>query len=72
LISAALTDLTDALLKQGAVGDSEWYIDSKFTSAKGGGEQIGPTRRGKDVRVKATVDRHRLPLAVTTQAANHH
>ena len=34
--------------------------------------QIGPTRRGKGVKIMAIVDRHGLPLAVTTHAANHH
>ena len=37
-----------------------------------GGEQIGPTRRGNGVKIMAIVDRHGLPLAVTTHAANHH
>lgn len=43
-----------------------------FASAKGGGDEIGPTRRGKGVKIMAIVDRHGLPLAVSTHAANHH
>lgn len=43
-----------------------------FASAKGGGEEIGPTRRGKGVKIMAIVDRHGLPLSVSTYAANHH
>ncbi len=43
-----------------------------FSSAKGGGEEIGPTKRGKGVKIMGIVDRHGLPLAVSTHAANHH
>jgi transposase len=60
------------LRAQGELDESECYIDATFASAKGGGEQIGPTRRGKGVKIMAIVDRHGLPLAVTTHAANHH
>ncbi len=40
--------------------------------AKGGGAEIGPTRRGKGLKIMAIVDRHGLPLSVSTHAANHH
>src|SRR5262252_3878112 len=33
---------------------------------------IGPTKRGKGMKIMAIVDRHGLPLAVSTRAANHH
>ncbi len=72
VIRAALTDLANALREAGAIDESEYDIDTTFASAKGGGEQIGPTRRGKGVKIMAIVDRHGLPLAVTTDAANHH
>ncbi|HWS63298.1 MAG TPA: hypothetical protein VN325_11135, partial [Steroidobacteraceae bacterium] len=42
------------------------------SSAKGGGSEVGPTKRGKGVKIIAIVDRHGLPLAVSTHAANHH
>lgn len=32
----------------------------------------GLTKRGKGVKILAIVDRHRLPLSVSTHAANHH
>jgi transposase len=72
VIRAALTDLANALRDDGAIDESECYIDATFASAKGGGDEIGPTRRGKGVKIMAIVDRHGLPLAVTTHAANHH
>ena len=34
--------------------------------------QIGPTKRGKGMKIMAIVDRHGLPLSVSTHAANHH
>ena len=40
--------------------------------AKGGGAEIGATKRGKGLKIKAIVDRHGLPLSVSTHAANHH
>ena len=71
-IRAALTDLANTLRDEGVVDESECYIDATFASAKGGGEAIGPRRRGKGVKIMAIIDRHGLPLAVTTHAANHH
>lgn len=67
-----LTDLANTLREEGEIDESESFIDACFASAKGGGAQIGPTRRGKGVKIMAIVDRHGLPLAVTTHAANHH
>jgi len=40
--------------------------------AKGGGLEIGATKRGKGMKIMAIVDRHGLPLSVSTHAANHH
>ena len=46
--------------------------DATFVMAKGGGAEIGPTKRGKGMKIMAIVDRHGLPLSVSTHAANHH
>jgi len=67
-----LIDLANALRDEGAIDESECFIDATFASAKGGGAEIGPTKRGKGVKIMAIVDRHGLPLAVSTHAANHH
>jgi transposase len=67
-----LADLANTLREEGAIDESESFIDACVASAKGGGAEIGPTRRGKGVKIMAIVDRHGLPLAVTTHAANHH
>jgi len=39
---------------------------------KSGGAEIGPTKRGKGMKIMAIVDRHGLPLSVSTHAANRH
>ena len=57
---------------EGAIDERESFIDATVASAKGDGEGIGPTRRGKGVKILAIVDRHGLPLSVSTHAANHH
>ena len=67
-----LTDLANTLREQGQIDEEECFIDAMFSSAKGGGEEIGLTRRGKGVKIMGIVDRHGLPLAVSTHAANHH
>ena len=36
------------------------------------GKEIGPTKRGKGMKIMAILDRHGLPLSVSTHAANHH
>lgn len=72
VIRSALTDLANLLRREGGIDESECCIDATFASAKGGGEEIGPTKRGKGVKIMAIVDRQGLPLAVTTHAANHH
>jgi transposase len=72
VLREVLTDLANALREQGMIDEREAFIDATFASAKGGGEEIGKTKRGKGVKIMAIVDRHGLPLAVSTHAANHH
>src|SRR5256885_241569 len=72
VLRKVLTDLANTLREEGEIDESECFIDATFASAKGGGEEIGPTRRGKGVKIMAIVDRHGLPLSVSTYAANHH
>ena len=39
---------------------------------KGGGSEIGTTKRVKGMKIMAIVDRYGLPLSVSTHAANYH
>jgi transposase len=72
ILRAILADLANELRNRGDIDESECFIDATFAGAKGGGAQIGPTRRGKGVKIMAIVDRNGLPLSVSTHAANHH
>lgn len=67
-----LTRLANTLREEGALDERERFIDATVASAKGSGDGIGNTRRGKGVKILAIVDRHGLPLSVSTHAANHH
>src|SRR4030095_11791840 len=66
VLREGLTPLAHALREQGDIDERESFIDATFASAKGGGDEIGKTRRGKGVKILAIVDRPRGPLAVRT------
>lgn len=72
ILREVLTQLANALRDAGEIDEQEGFIDATFAGAKGGGDAIGPTKRGKGVKILAIVDRHGLPLSVSTHAANHH
>ena len=72
VLRCVLTDIANELREKGVLDEEECFIDATFAMAKGGGAQIGPTRRGKGLKIMAIVDRHGLPLSVSTHAANHH
>src|ERR1700733_8277516 len=65
-------DFANELRENGALDEEECFIDATFVMAKGGGSEIVPTKRGKGMKIMAIVDRHGLPLSVSTHAANHH
>ena len=72
VLRRVLTDVANELRDKGALDEEECFIDATFVMAKGGGSEIGPTKRGKGLKIMAIVDRHGLPLSVSTHAANHH
>lgn len=67
-----LCSVANELRQREQVDESECFIDATFSPAKGGGEAVGKTKRGKGVKIMGIVDRHGLPLAVSTHAANFH
>jgi hypothetical protein len=67
-----LTDIANELRDRGGLDEEECFIDATFVMGKGGGAEIGTTKRGKGMKIMAIVDRHGLPLSVSTHAANHH
>jgi transposase len=72
ILRRVLTDVANELRERGVLDQEECFIDATFAMAKGGGAEIGPTKRGKGLKIMAIVDRHGLPLSVSTHAANHH
>ena len=72
VLRRVLTDVANELRDRGALNEEECFIDATFIMAKGGGLEIGATKRGKGMKIMAIVDRHGLPLSVSTHAANHH
>jgi Putative transposase of IS4/5 family (DUF4096) len=72
VLRRVLTDIANELRDRGELDEEECFIDATFAMAKGGGAEIGPTKRGKGLKIMAIVDRHGLPLSVSTHAANHH
>jgi transposase len=68
----SLTPLANTWREEGAIDERERFLDATFAAAKGGGEGVGPTRRGTGVKILAIVDRQGLPLSVRTPAAHHH
>jgi transposase len=66
VLREVLTQLANTLRDEGALDERESFIDATFAAAKGGGEAIGLTKRGKGVKILALVTsvvnsgRHRL------------
>src|SRR5512146_1745690 len=69
VLRRVLTDVANELRENGVLDEEESFIDATFAMAKGGGAEIGPTKRGKGLKIMAIVDRHGLPLSVSTHAA---
>jgi transposase len=63
VLRGILTDVANELRERGVLDEEECFIDATFAMAKGGGAEIGPTRRGKGLKIMAIVDRHGLPHA---------
>jgi len=72
VLRRVLTDVANELRDKGALDEEECFIDATFVMAKGGGADVGATKCGKGMKIMAIVDRHGLPLSVSTHAANHH
>jgi IS5 family transposase len=72
VVRDVLVELANAMREQGRWDEREAFIDATLAPAKGGGDNIGPGKRGKGVKILAIVDKSGLPLSISTHAANHH
>ena len=60
VLRQVLTDVANELRDKGVLDEldeEESLIDVTFAMAKGGGAEIGPTKRGKGMKIMAIVDR---------------
>src|SRR5262245_12260698 len=57
VLRRVLTDVANELRDRGALNEGECFIDATFVMAKGGGLEIGATKRGKGMKIMAIVDR---------------
>ena len=64
VLRGILMDIANELRERGVLDEEECFIDATFVMAKGGGAEVGPTKRGKGMKIMAIVDRHGLPLSV--------
>ena len=65
VLRRVLTDVANELRDRGALDEEECFIDATFVMAKGGGAEVGTTKRGKGMKIMAIVDRHGLPVSGT-------
>jgi hypothetical protein len=56
VLRRVLTDVANELRDSGALNEEECFIDATFVMAKGGGSEIGATKRGKGMKIMAIVD----------------
>src|SRR6266576_3697982 len=51
VLRRVLTDVANELRDRGALNEEECFIDATFVMAKGGGLEIGATKRGKGMKI---------------------
>ena len=47
VLRVILMDIANELRERGVLDEEECFIDATFVMAKGGGAEVGPTKRGK-------------------------
>lgn len=62
--------LMGRMFELGRLEIDKGFIDATFAAAKGGGEAVGPARKGKGTKIQLTTDAQGIPLAVSINAAN--
>lgn len=65
-----LAVIVRCLLREGRVDLEQCFIDAAFSPAKGGGEGVGLTRKGKGTKMQVAVDAKGLPLGVSLASAD--
>jgi hypothetical protein len=70
ILRRVLTDVAKELRDKGALDEEECFIDVTFVMAKGGGAEIGPTKRGKSMKIMAIVDRYKFATITVPRVSN--
>ena len=65
-----LAALIRELLERGELQIDQGFIDATFAPAKGGGEAVGLTRKGKGTKIQIAVDGQGIPLGLSVAPAN--
>jgi Putative transposase of IS4/5 family (DUF4096) len=65
-----LAKVVRSLAQKGRIDLEQCFIDATFAPAKGGGEGVGLTKKGKGTKLPVIVDGQGLPLGVSVAAAN--
>src|SRR5262245_53521759 len=56
VLRGILMHIANELRERGVLDEEECFIDATFVMAKGGGAEVGPTTRGKGMKIMAIVD----------------
>lgn len=59
-----------ALDEQGKLDLTQTNLDATFAPAKGGGSEVGNTRKGKGTKIEIVSEGHSIPLSVIVASAN--
>lgn len=65
-----MTAVVRQLVQTGRLDMEQCFIDATFSPAKGGGEGVGLTRKGKGTKIQICVDSKGVPFAAGIDAAN--
>jgi transposase len=65
-----LAKVVRSLAQKGRIDLDQCFIDATFAPAKGGGEGVGLTKKGKGTKLQLIVDGQGLPVGASVAAAN--
>lgn len=65
-----LAGVVRSLAQKGRIDLEQCFVDATFAPAKGGGDGVGLTKKGKGTKMQIIVDGQGLPLGVSVDAAS--
>lgn len=61
--------LVNRMFELGRLELDKGFIDATFAAAKGGGEMVGLTKKGKGTKIQIATDAQGVPLAISVESA---